>query len=174
MKKLLVCLSIFCLALTIPAQAEEVQPTPAEKPAVQAPEDSHAVRRMQREAAFDKRLGLTEEQKIKAKEIRIKGHEKLKPIFDQIKAKKQEIEVVKMTRIAKQFQDEKIAKINKEIKVLQKKAHDIRKENMKEFESILTRAQKRTLKQMKKEGRQRYHANHPCHKPMMPPQKLAK
>ena len=41
---------------------------------------------------------------------------------------------------------------------------------MKEFESILTRQQKRTLKEMKKEGRQRYHAEHPSNmQRMLPP-----
>ncbi len=59
--------------------------------------------------------------------------------------------------------------IDEELKVLEKQAREIRQANMKEFESILTRAQKRTLKQMKKEGRKRYHQGHPCMRPPMPP-----
>ena len=52
-------------------------------------------------------------------------------------------------------------------KVLEKKAHDIKKANMKEFESILTKEQRKILKEMKKEGRKRYQQNHPVQKPMM-------
>ena len=72
------------------------------------------------------------------------------------------------------MQEEKLAKIDSELKILEKKAHDIRQANMKAFESILTREQKRTLKQMKKEGRQRYHADHPCQRPMLPPPPMQK
>jgi hypothetical protein len=54
------------------------------------------------------------------------------------------------------------------LKILEKKAHDIRKANMKEFESILTRNQKKILKQMKSEGRKKYHANHPAQRHLIP------
>ena len=121
--------------------------------------------RQQREAAFEKRLGLTEEQKVKAREIRQNGHAKLKPIIEEIKSKKQEAKMIKMSRMAVQMQEEKLAVIDDELKVLEKKAHDIRKANMKEFESILTRKQKRILKDMKKEGRKKYHAEHPAQMP---------
>ncbi len=67
---------------------------------------------------FDERLGLTAEQKAKAKAIRAEGREKLKPIM-------------------------------KEMKELRKKADEIRTENMKEFEDILTPEQKAKLKSMK-------------------------
>ena len=82
-------------------------------------------------------------------------------VMDEIISKKQEAKMIKMSRIAVQVQEERLDKIDKELKVLEKKAHDIRKANMKEFESILTRQQKKILKQMKKEGRNRYHAQHP-------------
>ena len=72
--------------------------------------------------------------------------------------------MVKMSRIAVQVQEERLNAIDAELKVLEKKAHDIRKANMKEFESILTKEQKRTLKQMKKEGRKRYQAEHSLRK----------
>ena len=122
--------------------------------------------KVQREKAFEKRLGLTEEQKVKAKEIRIKGHETIKPVIEEIQAKKQEAKMVKMSRIAVQVQEERLIAIDNELKVLEKKAHDIRKANMKEFESILTREQKKVLKQMKKEGRKNYQTNHSKYKPM--------
>lgn len=117
--------------------------------------------KMQREVAFEKRLGLTDVQKAKARELRINSHEKMKPIMEQIFAKKQELKMVKMSRMAVQMQEEKIALIEAELKVLEKKAKEIRKLNMKQFESILTREQRKILKQMKKEGRKRYQEQHP-------------
>ena len=85
--------------------------------------------------------------------------------LDEIKSKKQEAEMVRRSRMAVQMQEEKLAVIDAELKILERKANSIRKSNMKEFESILTRQQKRTLKEMKKEGRQRYHSQHPQVKP---------
>lgn len=113
-------------------------------------------KRKAREAAFEQKLGLTEAQKTKAKELRIKGREKMKPVMEEIKLKKQEAEVVKLSRISVQMQEEKLAVIDAELKELEKKANEIRKQNMKDFESILTAKQKRILKQMKKEGRKRF------------------
>ena len=154
MKKIVVLLTLCTISL---AQVNAVE-TNAQK---QLTEQQKQELRIQRGQAFEKRLGLTEEQKIKAKELRIKGHEKIKPVIDEIIAKKQEAKMVKMSRIAVQVQEERLDIIDKELKVLEKKAHDIRKANMKEFESILTRQQKKILKQMKKEGRSKYHAQHP-------------
>ena len=115
----------------------------------------------EREKAFEARLKLTEEQKIKAKEIRIRGHEKIKPVIEAIATKKQEAKMVKMSRIAVEVQEERLKVIDLELKNLEKKAHSVRKSNMKEFESILTREQKKILKQMKNEGRKKYHSCHP-------------
>ena len=74
----------------------------------------------------------------------------------------------RMQAISK-MQEEKLAVIDKELKVLEKQANDIRKSNMREFESILTRQQKRTLKEMKKEGRRKYHSAHPANMQRMIP-----
>ena len=128
--------------------------------------------RINREKAFEQKLGLTEEQKVKAKELRKQGFEKIKPVMDQIKAKRQEVDAIKKSRIAVADQEKKIAEIDKELKTLEKQAHEIRKENMKEFESILTKDQRKTLKQMKKEGRENFKKNHPNGRPPMPPCKF--
>ena len=159
MKKILLILSILLISTSF-VSAVEVKPSPElyTKKAENV--------RLQREQAFEKRLGLTEDQKLKAKEIRKKGHEKIKPVIEEIIAKKQEAKMVKMSRIAVQVQEERLTAIDAELKVLEKKAHDIRKENMKEFESILTRSQKKILKDMKKEGRKRYQVEHPKQKNM--------
>lgn len=155
MKKVLFLLGIMGLTM-LSINATEAVKNPSPVPA----QNVEAVK-MGRAAAFEKRIGLTEEQKIKAREIRIKGHENLRPVIEQIIYKKQEAQMVKMSRIAVQVQEERLAAIDEEIKTLEKKANEIRRANMKEFESILTRQQKKTLKTMKKEGRQKYHSEHP-------------
>lgn len=159
MKKVLVLLSVICLTVTTAnavEQANLVQNQMAQK---------YIAMKEQRERAFEKRLELTEVQKLKAREIRKNGHEKLKPILEEIKSKKQEAEMIRRSRMAVQMQEEKLAVIDAELKLLEKKANTIRKSNMRDFESILTRQQKRTLKEMKKEGRQRYQSQHPPVKP---------
>ena len=132
--------------------AEDVVQKPAKEEIIQ--------QRKAREAAFEQKLGLTEAQKVKAKELRIKGRERMKPVIDEIKAKKQEAKMIKLSRMAVQMQEEKLAEIDKELKVLEKKAHEIRKQNMKDFESILTREQRKILKQMKQEGRKKFESEH--------------
>jgi len=117
--------------------------------------------RAQHDRAFERRLELTEVQILKARQIRQNAHEKMYPIMEQIKVKKQEAEMIRRSRMAVQMQEEKLAVIDAELKVLEKKASEIRKSNMKDFESLLTRKQKRILKDMKKEGRRRYHSEHP-------------
>lgn len=42
----------------------------------------------------------------------------MKPVLEEIKAKKQEARMVKMSRIAVQMQEEKLAQIDKELAVL--------------------------------------------------------
>ena len=159
MKKFVIAMFALILtsACTKAIAVEKCGNCPPAPPSVQ---DKAAIR-AQREAAFEKRLGLTEEQKAQARELRKAGHEKLKPIMDEIRSKRQEAEMVKLSRIAVQAQEEKLMAIDEELKVLEKKAHEIRKANMKEFESILTKQQKKILKEMKQEGRKRYQQNHP-------------
>ena len=127
-------------------------------------------RRKAHEAAFEQKLGLTEAQKIKARELRIQGRQKMKPVLEEIKAKKQEARMVKMSRIAVQMQEEKLAQIDKELAVLEKKANEIRKQNMKDFEAILTKDQKKILKNMKKEGRKNFERGHHCPPPPPSPE----
>ncbi len=153
MKKLLVLMFALGIAMTNVFAAEPPKTVDTKPANIQE-------MRKAREAAFEKKLGLTEEQKVQAREIRIEGHKKMKPIFDQIRAKKKEAEMVKLSRIAVQAQEEKLAVIEAEIKELEKQAMEIRKANFKKFESILTRDQKKILKQMKKEGKKKHKAAH--------------
>ena len=82
MKKLLVLLTAVLMSATIVTATEAIsQPTDSSQ-------DIRVKERIQRENAFEKRLGLTEEQKVKARELRLQGHEKMKPVMDEIRAKK--------------------------------------------------------------------------------------
>ncbi|MBO5738541.1 hypothetical protein J6R97_04295 [bacterium] len=157
MKKTLILFTIILMTLSIANASEAITNKSCNTQSI-------TKLKTQRELAFEKRLALSDEQKLKAKELRLKAHEHLKPVIEEIKSKKQEAKMVKMSRIAVEVQEERLNAIDKEIKILEKKAHDIKKANMKEFEAILTRTQRKTLKQMKKEGRQKYHATHPCTK----------
>ena len=82
------------------------------------------------------------------------------------KAKKQEAKMVRLSKMTVQAQEEKLIEIDKELTVLEKKAQQIRKQNMKEFEAILTREQKQILKNMKKEGRRNFEKGQRPHPPV--------
>ncbi|MCM1009248.1 MAG: Spy/CpxP family protein refolding chaperone [Fusobacterium sp.] len=109
---------------------------------------------------FEQRLNLTDEQKQIAKAQREKSIEKIKPILEEINNKKSEIEMTKMSRMAQQAIDEKVAELQGEIRALRKQAHEIRKENMKAFEASLSEAQRKELQKMKEEGRKRFEEQH--------------
>ncbi len=109
-----------------------------------------------RQAEFEQRLKLTDEQKAKAKELREQGFEKMKPLMDKMKEKRAEIEAVKRSRIAVQAQNEKIEQLKREIGALRNEMHRLRMENMKNFEALLTKSQLKELKKMKEEGRKKF------------------
>lgn len=139
--------------LATPAETSAVKGDKAEFDAPPPPPCQH---KQKGNAEFEKRLKLTDEQKAKAKELRLKGHEQMEPIMIKIKNLKQEKEMVLRSRIAVEMQKEKIAEIDAQIKDLRKQAHELRIQNMKEFESILTDKQKKELQKMKKEGRKKF------------------
>jgi hypothetical protein len=120
-----------------------------------SPEQMQKIRKAH-EAAFEQKLGLSEVQKLKARELRKAGHEKIKPIMQDIKAKKQEAEMIRNSKLTVEAQEEKLVVIDKELATLEKQAQTIRKQNMRDFEAILTKDQKKTLKNMKKEGRKNF------------------
>ena len=139
MKKLVILACALCLMSTAVFAGEEFK-----RPDYKNPPSKEEMIKMRkaREAAFEQKLGLTEAQKAKAKEIRKKGQKEMQPIMDKIKDKRKEAEMVKMSRIAGWVQEERLSAIDKDIRNLEKKANVIRKKNMKEFESILTKDQK--------------------------------
>jgi len=153
MKKTIILLSILFIAMNTSIAANIQNPNndrPIPPPRLTKEEMA------KREAAFEQRLGLTEKQKQQAKELRIKGHEQMKPIMDNLITKKHEIHKLKQTNT----DAEKLNQLNTEIQDLEKNANEIRKNNMKDFEAILTPEQKKILKEMKQEGRKKYQEAH--------------
>ncbi len=173
MKKLLIMTCAMCvLAGAVSAGEQANKPDFAKKgqkieqgaPQRPTPEQMKQIRKAH-EQAFEQKLGLTEVQKLKAKELRKAGHEKMKPVMGQIKAKKQEAEAIRSSKLTVQEQEEKLTVIDKDLAELKKQARDIKKQNMKDFEAILTKDQKKTLKNMKKEGRKNFEE----HRKELPP-----
>lgn len=139
-----------------PVMADQIQPPSTEQ---------RKCHKEQMRQKFEQRLNLTDKQKEKAKAIHQQGREQMKPVMEQISAKRQEIEAVKRSRIAEKAQQERIEELTAEIRELHKKAHEIRKANSQEFEKILTKKQKNELAKMKAEGRAKFEKNHPARPP---------
>lgn len=162
MKKILSLLVISALAIgtiiQLPANADQKEvPTPQQQ--------NFMNHRDQHKKQFEQRLNLSDKQKERAKEIHKIGREQIQPIIMQIDLKRQEIETVKLSRMAERMQQEKITQLNAEIKTLEKQAQDIRKKNSQEFEKILNKKQKTELDKMKAEGRARYEQFHKSRPP---------
>ena len=157
MKKVLTILCILVLTTTCANAADRqfpkrhhIMPPP--------PKEMSQQEHKQREQAFEQRLGLTDAQKQQAKSLREAGFEKIKPVFDTLKAREQELLTVKQSSLSDDEKQAKIDSLKNDIHNLRKQAHEIKRENMKEFENLLTPEQKKILKEMKQEGRAKCHA----------------
>ena len=169
MKKIVLTLCALCVLTSASIAAETDNKVPEKK----NPPTREQMMKMHhaREAVFEQKLGLTEVQKLKVREQRKQGFEKIKPVMEQLKAKKQEAEMIRRSKLTVEEQEAKLAVLDKEIQELQKQANVIRKQNMKDFESILTSKQRKTLKQMKKEGRNKFEQGRKLTPPPCPSQK---
>lgn len=173
-KKTLILASVMVFTMSSSAFADTAAPAETPQKAIpaakiEAPKPSEMQKPPKRDefkkkhAEFEKRLKLSDKQKEQAKQIRLKGLEQMKPIMEQMKAKHMEADAVKKSRISPKMQEEKLQKINLELRELRRQAHEIRTQNMKDFESILTKRQKKELEKMKKEGRERFEREHRPH-----------
>ena len=105
---------------------------------------------------LDEKLKLTEQQKVKAKEIRMQGREEMEPIMNAIKTKHEQKEIIKRsTDITTEAKLEQVEKLNNQINALKKQARDLRLKNERDFEAILTTAQKKELDKLKAEGKKK-------------------
>jgi len=177
MKKTLIMASVIALTMSSAAFAGECT-CGCDKGAKMHPRPPHEFKNPEQKVNFEKkreefesRLQLTDKQKEQAKVIREKGREEIKPVMDKIKAKYEEIQTVKRSRITVEAQNERINALNEEISALKKYAGELRKKNMEEFENILTRNQKKELTKMKEEGRKKFEErkNKPGFPPPPPP-----
>ena len=162
MKKTLILASLLIFATSMASfaatektvQTEQVPNVNSAKPYCKMPPPPKGPDFQKRNEEFEKRINLTDEQKAKAKELREQGFEKMKPIMEDMRAKQDEL---KALQNSKDVQDAQ--KFRKEMETYKQQLHEIRMQNMKEFESILTKKQQQELKKMKEEGRKNFEKN---------------
>ena len=160
MKKTLILASIIALTMTSTAYAgtttaTKVQ-TPAQKGQMMPPPREFKGDRHR--AEFERRLNLTEAQKAKIEKNRKADIAKLKPIKEQIRAKKEA-----KFQIIKKYEETNpdLIKLNKEIKALKEQEHKIKEANRKSFEALLTKEQKAELAKMKTEREKNFKGHRP-------------
>lgn len=128
-----------------------------------------------KKAEFEERLNLTDKQKKKIEANRIKDREKIKPVFDEMKAKQQELEKIRTDEtLSRSDKMQKENQLKKEMGALRQKMKSAHEKNMKSFESILTKKQKKEFAQIKKEqrkemGMRKKAFEKSMHHPDMPP-----
>ncbi len=120
------------------------------------PEEMKA-RMEKRVEEFNKTLGLTDEQVAKAKEIRTEGHSKMKPLMEKKRAKFQEMRALETnSSMSVKAQDKKMETLRSDMRKIDQEMRQIRRDNEKEFEAILTPEQKVKYEQIKEEGRKHF------------------
>lgn len=103
---------------------------------------------------IDEKLKLTDKQKEQAKQLRAQGREQMEPIMNAIRIKFEQKELLKKsTDITTEAKLEQIEKLDNQIFVLKKQAHDLRLKNERDFEAILTSKQKKELDKIKSDVR---------------------
>ena len=160
MKKFLSVMFVTAIISISACQSQVLATTENSNAPVQQAPSRQEMRKM-----FEQRLNLSEKQKQKARQIHQQGREQMKPIMMQLGLKRQELDMIKLSKLSEQAQQERITELNAEIKELEKQAQDIRKKNTQEFESLLNKKQKAELEKMKAEGRARFEQNHPPRAP---------
>lgn len=121
---------------------------------------------------MDEKLKLTDKQKEQAKQLRMQGREEMEPIMNAIHTKFEQKELIKRsTDIKTEAKLEQIEKLNAQIDALKKQARDLRLKNERDFEAILTPAQKKELDKIKAEAKKNMVKNKKCNKKSAPTQK---
>jgi len=160
MRILIVLLSVICICCFDNVQAAEVKKADNNVSVMY----QHPAKEQMRKQ-FEQRLNLSEKQKEKARVIHKQGREEMRPIMMQITAKKQELEMLSLTKLSEKEQKQKADILNSEINALEKQAREIRKKNTQDFEKILNKNQRAELEMMKAEGRAKYERNHHARPP---------
>ena len=108
MKKLAILLSLVVLTTACSYAADTKTAQKPKKPVIT--QEQMQKMKAEREAAFEQKLQLTDEQKAQAKEFRTQAHEKLAPIVKQIKENRKEAYAIKKARGDVKTQEEKLTK----------------------------------------------------------------
>lgn len=169
MKKTLILASIIALTMTSTAYAGTTTATKVQTPAQKGqmmPPPPREFKDDRHKAEFERRLNLTEAQKAKIEKNRKADMAKLKPIKEQIRAKKEA-----KFQIIKKYEETNpdLIKLNKEIKALKEQEHKIMEANRKSFEALLTKEQKAELAKMKTEREKNFKGHRPHHPEGRPP-----
>lgn len=109
-------------------------------------------------------LNLTETQKAQMDKIREESRKKMKPIRKQIHDYHNQIwEIKENDALTCEQKREQIQPIFEQIQKLQDKKNEIRKADMEQFESLLTKTQKQKLEQFKKTHKPPRKSHYPHH-----------
>ena len=173
MKKLLAttfCLSVMIMGtnLAMASETNTTYSTTNQKVERKAPPNfEHGKKSKKMMPNLEEQLNLSEAQKQQARQNRIQGRKEMKPIMDEIRAKKEAIMDVFDSELSDDKKQEQIKALQSELKDLHKKANTLREKNMQNFEKILTKEQKTKFEQIK----QKHMPKHECKKcgKMMPP-----
>lgn len=158
MKKSLILASVAALMLSSTMSFADTTPTlnnNNKKPECTCKKGPKAPKQVKRQT-LDEKLKLTDEQKKQAHEVRMKGHEKIKPVIEKMKAKHDEIKKVLDSNLSDEQKEKKINALERDLLTLKQQARKIRTDNMKDFEAILTPEQKAEFDKMKKEAREKH------------------
>jgi Spy/CpxP family protein refolding chaperone len=108
-----------------------------------------------KKAEIDKRLNLTDAQKAQIEKNKEKDRKKIKPVIEKIRADRKELhEIYTNETLTRAEKDKKAGKIKKDLSKQKKLADKYRKENMKNFESVLTPDQKAEFAKIKQEQKE--------------------
>ena len=160
MKKLLILASVLMFTTSVVSFAQtDATKTTAATPTVNAGKPHCKMPPkgpdfQKRRADFENRLKLTDEQKQKAEDLHKQGFEKMKPIMEKMKEKQKEAFALKDKTDEQSVQ--KREELKKEIWALKRESREIQKQNMKDFEGILTKKQQKELQKIKEEGRKNF------------------
>lgn len=105
-----------------------------------------------KKAEIDRRLNLTEEQKAQIEKNKEKDRKNIKPVIDKIHADRKELhEIYGNETLTHAEKDKKAQKYKKDLAKQKALADKYRKENMKNFEAVLTPEQKAEFAKIKQE-----------------------
>ena len=155
MKKTLILASVAALMLSSTAVFAEDAKTDV-KSTIKSTNIEKKFDKKRQRPNLDDKLKLSEEQKKKAHDLRMQGHEKIKPVMQKMKAKHDELKSVMDSDLTIDAKNKKINTLEKELLALKQEARKIRTENMKAFEAILTPEQKAEFDKIKKDAADRH------------------